>query len=163
MELLSLTEPFFEKSQQLKAIICFYKKLHHRSLIGFQMRRWWELLLVTERALPIKQRLFSVLAKKTQHLFLTMAVPIKCMIKRNVENEKSCLCAWKIKQRKPNETKTWICRQGIILFVPMHPFVPKQVFCCPIHCRSQNPDKSLKSFFFFDNSCGKNSIFVKNL
>ena len=87
------------------------------------MRLWWRLLLVTERAFPIKQRLFSVLAKKTQHLFLTMAVavPIKCMIKCNVENEKSCLRAWKIKQRKLNEMKTWICRQGIILFVPMHP------------------------------------------
>ena len=85
------------------------------------MRLWWRLLLVTERAFPIKQRLFSVLAKKTQHLFLTMAVPIKCMIKCNVENEKNCLCAWKIKQRKLNEMKTWICRQGIILFVPMHP------------------------------------------
>ena len=81
---------------------------------------WWRLLLVTERAFPIKQRLFSVLAKKTQYLFLTMAVPIKCMIKCNVENEKSCLRAWKIKQRKLNEMKTWICRQGIILFVPMH-------------------------------------------
>ena len=119
------------------------------------MRLWWRLLLVTERKFPIKQRLCSALAKKTQHLFLTMAVPIKCMIKRNVENEKSCLCAWKIKQRKPNETKTWICRQGIILFVPMHPFVPKQVFCCPIHCRSQNPDKSLKSFFFSRIVVGK--------
>ena len=81
---------------------------------------WWHLLLVTERAFPIKERLCSVLAKKTQHLFLTMAVPIKCMIKCNVENEKSCLRAWKIKQRKLNEMKTWICKQGIILFVPMH-------------------------------------------
>ena len=82
---------------------------------------WWRLLLVTEGAFPIKQRLFSILAKKTQHLFLTLAVLIKCMIKCNVENEKSCLLAWKIKQRKPNEMKTWICRQDIILFVPMHP------------------------------------------
>ena len=78
-------------------------------------------MLVTERAFPIKQRLFSVLAKKTQHLFLTMTVPIKCMIKCNVENKKSCLRAWKIKQRKLNEMKTWICKQGIILFVSMHP------------------------------------------
>ena len=85
------------------------------------MRLWWRLLLVTERAFPIKQRLFSVQAKKTQHLFLTIAVPIKCMIKCNAENGKSCLRAWKIKQRKLNEMKTWICRQGIILFVPMHP------------------------------------------
>ena len=33
--------------------------------------------------------MFSVLAKKTQHLFLTMAVTIKHMIKCNVENEKT--------------------------------------------------------------------------
>ena len=87
------------------------------------MSFWWWLLLVTEIAFPKKRRLFSVLAKKTQHLFLTMAVavPIKCMIKCNVENEKSCLRAWKIKQRKLNEMKTWICRQGIILFESMHP------------------------------------------
>ena len=84
------------------------------------MRFWWRLLLVTERAFSIKQRLFSVLAKKT-HLFLTMAAPIKCMIKCNVESEKSCLRAWNIKQRKLNEMKTWICRQGIIFFVPVHP------------------------------------------
>ena len=82
---------------------------------------WWRLLLVTERAFQIKQRLFSVLAKKTQHLFLILAVLIKCMIKCNVENEKTCLRAWKIKQSKLNEMKTWICRQGIILFAPMHP------------------------------------------
>ena len=49
-----------------------------------------------------------------------MAAPIKCMIKCNVENKKSRLRALKIKQRKLNEMKTWICRQGIILFVPMH-------------------------------------------
>ena len=84
------------------------------------MRLWWRLLLVTERAFSIKQRLFSVLAKKT-HLFLTMAAPIKCMIKCNVENEKNCLPAWNIKQKKLNEMKTWMCRQGMILFVPMHP------------------------------------------
>ena len=118
---------------------------------------WWRLLLVTEIAFPIKQRLFSVLAKKTQHLFLTMAVPIKCMIKCNVENEKSCLRAWKIKQRKLNEMKTWICRQGIILFVPMHPLC--QCFpvifsnhlasiCRLIHCCIQNPDRSLKWSLF---------------
>ena len=81
---------------------------------------WWRLLLVTVRAFLIKQRLFSVLAKKT-HLFLTLAVVIKCMIKCNVENEKRCLRAWKIKQRKLNEMKTWICRQGIIVFVSIHP------------------------------------------
>ena len=85
------------------------------------MRLWWWLLLVTERAFPIKQRMFSVLAKKTQHLFLTMPVPVQCIIKCDVEHEKSCLRAWKIKQRKLNEMKTWICRQGIILFVPMYP------------------------------------------
>ena len=85
------------------------------------MSFWWWLLLVTEIAFPKKQRLFSVLAKKTQHLFLTMAVPIECMIKCDVENEKSCLRVWKIKQMKPNEMKTWICRQVIIIFVPMHP------------------------------------------
>ena len=45
-------------------------------------------MLVTEKAFPIKQRLFSILAKKMQHLFFTMAVPIKCMIKCNVEKEK---------------------------------------------------------------------------
>ena len=82
---------------------------------------WWRLLLVTERSFQIKQRLFSVLAKKTQHLFLILAVLIKCMIKCNVENEKSCLRAWKIKQRKLNEMKTWTCSQGIIVFVSMHP------------------------------------------
>ena len=121
MELFSLRGPLCKKSQQLKAVTYFYKKLHHRSLTEFQMRLWWRLLLVTERALPIKERLFSVLAKKTQHLFLTMTVPIKCMMTCNVENEKSCLRAWKIKQRKLNEIKTWICQQGLILFVPMYP------------------------------------------
>ena len=121
MELFSLRGSLCKKSQQLKAVTYFYKKLHHRSLTEFQMRLWWRLLLVTERALPIKERLFSVLAKKTQHLFLTMTVHIKCMMKCNVENEKSCLRAWKIKQRKLNEKKTWTCRQGIILFVPMNP------------------------------------------
>ena len=50
-------------------------------------------MLVTERAFPIKQRLFSILAKKAQYLFLTMTVPIKRMIKYAVENEKSCLRA----------------------------------------------------------------------
>ena len=85
------------------------------------MRLWWRLLLVTERAFPVKQRLCSVLATKTQYLFLTMAVPIKFMIKCNAVYEKSCLGAWKIKQRKLNKIKTWICRQGIILFMPMHP------------------------------------------
>ena len=35
MELLSLMEPLREKSQQLKAAIYFYKKLHHRSLTRF--------------------------------------------------------------------------------------------------------------------------------
>ena len=84
------------------------------------MRLWWRLLLVTERAFSIKEKLFSVLAKKT-HQFLTMAAPIKCMIKCNVENEKSCLPAWNIKQKKLNEMKTWMCRQGMIFFVPMHP------------------------------------------
>ena len=81
---------------------------------------WWRLLLVTERAFPIKQSLFSVLVKKTQHLLLTMAVSIKYMIKYKVENQKYCLRARKIKQRRMNEMKTWICRQGIILLVPMH-------------------------------------------
>ena len=121
MELFSLIGPLCRKSQQLKAVTYFYKKLHHRSLTWFQMCFWWRLKLVTERALPIKERLFSALAKKTQHLFLAMAVPIKCMMKCNVENEKSCLRAWKIKQRKLSEMKTWTCRQGIILSVPMYP------------------------------------------
>ena len=35
MELLSLMEPLCEKSQQLKPVTYFYKKLHHRSLSGF--------------------------------------------------------------------------------------------------------------------------------
>ena len=35
MEFLSLMEPLCEKRQQLKAVSCFYKKLHHRSLTGF--------------------------------------------------------------------------------------------------------------------------------
>ena len=35
MELLSLMEPLCEKSQQLKAVISFYKKLHPRSLTEF--------------------------------------------------------------------------------------------------------------------------------
>ena len=38
-----------------------------------------------------KKRLFSVLTKETQHLFLRMAVPIKCMKKCNARNEKSSL------------------------------------------------------------------------
>ena len=49
-----------------------------------------------------------------------MAVLIKCLIKCNVENEKSCLRAWNTKRRKLNEMKTWICRQPIILFVLVH-------------------------------------------
>ena len=106
------------------------------------MRFSWWLLLVTQIAFPKKQRLFSVLAKKTQQLFLTMAVPIECIIKCDVENEKSCLCAWKIKQRKPNEMKTWICRQVIIFFVPMHPLYQ----CFPVIFSIQNPDKSLLSW-----------------
>ena len=51
------------------------------------------LLLDTETVFPIKQKLLSVLAKKTQHLFLTMAVPIKGLIKYNKENENDCLHA----------------------------------------------------------------------
>ena len=35
MELLSLMEPLCEKSQQLKAVTYFYKKLHHISLSRF--------------------------------------------------------------------------------------------------------------------------------
>ena len=34
------------------------------------------LMIDTERAFPIKQKQFSVLAKKAQHLFLTTAAPI---------------------------------------------------------------------------------------
>ena len=97
---------------------------------------WWWLLLVTERAFPIKKKLFSVYAKKTQHRFLAMALPIRCMLKCNGENEKSCIRAWKIKQRKLNEMKTWICRQGIILFVPMHPLC--QCFPVIFSNRSEN-------------------------
>ena len=101
-------EAFVRKMSSSQKVLFFYKQLHHRSLTVFWRYLWWWLLLVTEWAFPIKQTLFSVLAKKTQHLFLTMAVavPIKCMIKCNVENEKSCLRAWKIKQRKLNEMKT---------------------------------------------------------
>ena len=75
-------------------------------------------MLDTERAFPIKQKPFSALSKKTQHLFLTMAVPIEWMIKHNEENEKNYLGAWKIKQRKLNAMKAWICRQGITRLVP---------------------------------------------
>ena len=134
------------------------------------MRLWWWLLLVTERAFPIKQRMFSVLAKKTQHLFLTMPVPIQCIIK--CEHEKSCLRAWKIKQRKLNEMKTWICRQGIILFVPMHPLCQ----CFPVifsnHLASilQNypllyskPWQRSKMESFSRKVMEKNSIPVENL
>ena len=35
VELLSLMEPLCEKSQQLKAVTYFYKKLHHISLSRF--------------------------------------------------------------------------------------------------------------------------------
>ena len=138
------------------------------------MRFWWRLLLVTERKFPIKQRLCGVLAKKTQHLFLNMAVPftVKCMIKCNVENEKSCLRTWKIKQRKLNEIKTWICRQGIILFVPMHPLCQ----CFPVifsnHLASilqsyplqySKPWKKSKMESSSRKVMGKNSIPVENL
>ena len=85
------------------------------------MRLWWWLLLDTERAFPIKQKLFSVYAKKTQYLLLTMVVPIKWMKKYNEENEKNYLRTWKVKQRKLTVMKTWIRRQGITLFVPIHP------------------------------------------
>ena len=136
------------------------------------MHLWWWLLLVTERALPIKQRLLSVLAKKTQHLFLTMPVPEQCMIKCDAEHEKSCLRAWKIKQRKLNEMKTWICRQGIILFVSMHPLCQ----CFPVifsnHLASilQNypllyskPWQRSKMESFSRKVMEKNSIPVENL
>ena len=136
------------------------------------MHLWWWLLLVTERALPIKQRLLSVLAKKTQHLFLTMPVPEQCMIKCDAEHEKSCLRAWKIKQRKLNEMKTWICRQGIILFVPMHPLCQ----CFPVifsnHLASNlqiypllysKPWQKSKMESFSIIVMGKNSIPVENL
>ena len=135
------------------------------------MRFWWRLLLVTERAFSIKQRLFSVLAKKT-HLFLTMAAPIKCMIKCNVESEKSCLRAWNIKQRKLNEMKTWICRQGIIFFVPVHPLCQ----CFPVifsnHLASilqpyplpySEPWQKSKMESFSRIAMRKNSIPVENL
>ena len=161
-----------EKGQQIKAVTYFYKKIHHRSLTRFLMRLWWWLLLATERAFPIKQRLFCVLAKKTQHLFLTMAVPIKCMIKCNVENKKSCVLAWKIQQRKLNEMKTWICRQGTILFVPMHPLCQ----CFPVifsnHSASilqpyslpySEPCQKSKMESFTRIFTGKNSIPFGNL
>ena len=109
---------------------------------------------------------------KIQHLFLTIAVPIKCMIKCNVENEKNCLCAWKVKQRKLNEMKTWICRQGIILFVPMHPLCQ----CFPVifsnHLASilqtypllySKPWQKSKMESFSRKVMGKNSIPVENL
>ena len=136
------------------------------------MRLWWGLLLVTERAFPVKQRLCSVLAKKTRHLFLTMAVSIKCMIKFNVENEKNCLRAWKIRQRKLNEMKTWICRQGVILFVWMHPLCQ----CFPVifsnHLASiwqtypllySKPLQKSKMESFSRKIMGRNSIPVENL
>ena len=77
------------------------------------MRLWWWLLLDTESAFPIKQKLFSELTKKTQHLFLAMVVPIKWIIKYSEENENNCLRAWKIKQRQLTAMKTWICREDI--------------------------------------------------
>ena len=78
-------------------------------------------MLDTERAFPIKQKPFSALSKKTQHLFLTMAVPIEWMTKCNEGNEKNYLGTWKIKQMKLNAMKTWICRKGITLLVPIYP------------------------------------------
>ena len=78
-------------------------------------------MLDTERAFPIKQKPFSALSKKTQHLFLTMAVPIEWMTKCNEANGKNYLGAWKIKQMKLNAMKTWICRKGMTLLVPIHP------------------------------------------
>ena len=47
---------------------------------------WWWLLLDTVRAVPTKQNLLSLLAKR-KHLFLTMGVSIKSKIKYNEENE----------------------------------------------------------------------------
>ena len=133
---------------------------------------WWPLLLVIETAVPIKQRLFSVFAKKTQHLFLTMAVPIKCMIKCNLENEKNCLRAWTIKQKKLNEMKTWICRQAIILFMSMHSLCQ----CFPVifsnHLASilqsyplpySEPWQKSKMESFSRIAMRKNSIPVENL
>ena len=128
------------------------------------MHLWWWLFLVTERASPIKQRLFSVLAKKTEHLFLTMAVPIKYMI--------SWLHAWKMKQKKLNKMKKWICRQAIILFMSMHPLCQ----CFPVifsnHLASILPPYPLpywerwqksKTEYFFRILMGKNSIPIENL
>ena len=128
------------------------------------MHLWWWLLLVTERASPIKQRMFSVLAKKTEHLFFTMAVPIKYMI--------SWLHAWKMKQKKLNEIKKWIHRQGIILFMSMHPLCQ----CFPVifsnHLASILPHYLLlylehwqksKIESFFRIVMRKNSIPIENL
>ena len=128
------------------------------------MHLWWWLLLVTETAFPIKQRLFRILAKKIQHLFLTMVVPIKCMI--------SWLHAWKMKQKKLNKMKKWICRQAIIFFMSMHPLCQ----CFPVifsnNLASILPPYPLlhlerwqksKIESFFRIVMGKNSIPIENL
>ena len=85
-----------------------------------------------------------------------MAVPTKCMI--------SWLHAWKMKQKKLNKMKKWICRQAIILFMSMHPLCQ----CFPVifsnHLASILPPYPLpyrerwqksKNRVFFQNTYGK--------
>ena len=82
MELLSLMEPLCKKSQQLKAVTYFRKKLPHRGLTG--------------NAFPIKHT--------RKDLFLIMTVSIKWIIKYDEENEK-----WKeLSSCLKNQTENWM-------------------------------------------------------
>ena len=86
----------------------------------------------TERAFPVKQKPFSVPAKKTQHLFLTMQYLQK-------ENEKKLY--WCLKNQT-EETGT-----NTPLYFSTFQFssvISKQVFCSHIHWCIQNPVKHLK-------------------
>ena len=107
-----------------------------------------------------------------RHKYTTLHFIIKCMIKCNVVYEKSCLGAWKVKQWKLNKIKTWICRQGIILFMPMHPLCQ----CFPVifsnHIASilqpypllySKPWQKSKMESSSRKVMGKNSIPVENL
>ena len=85
----------------------------------------------TERAFPIKQKPFSVPAKKTQDLFLTMQYLQK-------ENEKKL--NWCLK----NQTEETGTNTPLYFSIFQFSSVSKQVFCNHIHWCIQNPAKHLK-------------------
>ena len=97
----SVMELLCKYSQQLTTVIYFCKKLHHRCLTGFKMRLWWWLLLDTERAFPIKQKLCLEYLLKWRNIYSWQWKYL--LIQMTKDNEKKNLLAWKIK----NQTENW--------------------------------------------------------